>query len=98
MRHLLAAIAVGLAVMLVHGAISLALHGLAWTAAQRGGPRWLPRLPLVALGVVFVGVLAAVPTLVLVSTPFGLVLGASVLALAWTVYGATVALLLRRRL
>lgn len=98
MRHLLAAVAVGLAVMLVHGAVSLALHGLAWTAARRGGPQWLPRLPLVALGVVFVGVLAAVPTLVLVSTPLGLVLGASVLALAWTVYGATVALLLRRRL
>lgn len=97
MRHLLAALAVGLAVLVVHGGITLALHGLAWSATRRGGPRWLPRLPLVALGVVVVGVLAAMPTLVLVSTPIGLLLGASVLAAAWLVYGATVALLLRRR-
>ncbi|MCU0671617.1 MAG: hypothetical protein MUE69_02370 [Myxococcota bacterium] len=98
MRHLLAAVAVGLAVLVVHGGLSLALHGLAWTAARRGGPRWLPRLPLLAFGVVFVGVLAAVPTLVVASTPVGLVIGACVLATAWMVYGATVVLLLRRRL
>jgi hypothetical protein len=98
MSHLLAVVAVGLAVLVVHGAVSLALHGLAWTAARRGGPRWLPRLPLVALGVVVVGVLAAVPTLVAVSTPIGLVLGASVLAVAWMIYGTTLLLLLRRRL
>lgn len=88
----------GLAVVLVHGALTLALHGLAWTATRRGAPRWLPRVPLLAFAVVTAGAVLSVAGLVADHVSLGLVAGAAALVLAWLLYGVTVALLLRRRL
>jgi hypothetical protein len=93
----LASVAVGLAVVLVHGALTLALHGLASSAIRRGAPRWLPRLPLLALSVVGTGSALVGVALAEDHAPLGLVAGAGALVLAWLLYGATVALLLHRR-
>ncbi|MCB9625604.1 MAG: hypothetical protein H6723_19980 [Sandaracinus sp.] len=96
MSTLLAAVAVALAVLVVHGAIAVVLHQQASAAAGRGGPAWLPRVPLLSFAVVAVGACVATPWLLRATAP-GLLIGGAALATGWLGFGLTLALLIRRR-